>query len=180
MKVLPRVLVVILVLSAPIQLFSQITKGDTVTRAQIITVSKEIMQTAGFCTLVTIGPDGQPQARVIDPFVPDSDLTIFFATNPLTRKVQDIRRDPRVTLLYFSAATHEYVTVIGKAVIDTDSLHKAGHWKEAWASMYKNQNRGEDYMLLRVTPSRLEVVSYRRGMRNDPKTGRPVILDLLK
>ena len=180
MKVLSKVILLMLVLSAPIPIFSQITQSDTPTRTQIIAAAKEIMQTAGYCTLITIGPDGQPQARVVDPFAPDSDLTIFFATNPLTRKVQDIRHDPRVTLLYFSAATHEYVTVIGKAVIDSDSLHKVGHWKEAWASIYKNQNRGEDYMLLRVTPSRLEVVSYQRGMRNDPKTGRPVILDLVK
>jgi general stress protein 26 len=180
MKVLPRVIVLILVLITSIPLFSQIPQNDTVRRAQIIAAAKEIMQTAGYCTLITIGPDGQPQARIVDPFVPDSDLTIWIATNPLTRKVQEIRRDPRVTLLYFSAATFEYVTVIGTAVVDTDSLHKVGRWKGAWAAMYKNQNRGEDYMLFRVKPSRLEVISMRRGMRNDPKTWRPVILDLLK
>lgn len=122
--------------------------------------------------------DGQPQARIVDPFPPDSDLTIWIATNPLTRKVQEIRRDPRVTLLYFSRATFEYVTVLGTAVLDTDSLHKAVHWKGEWAALYKDQNRGEDYLLLRVKPSRLEVVSARRGMHNDPKTWRPVILDV--
>jgi general stress protein 26 len=178
MKVLLRGMALLLVLGAPAPLFAQVTQGDTPARAQVIAAAKEIMQTARYCTLITIGPDGQPQARIVDPFLPDSDLTIWIATNPLTRKVQEIHRDPRVTLLYFSAATFEYVTVVGTAMLDKDSLHKAGHWKGEWETLYKNQNRGEDYLLLRVSPSRLEVVSVRRGMRNDPKTWRPVILDV--
>jgi len=36
--------------------------------------------------LSAIGPDGQPQARIVDPFPPDADSTIWIATNPLTRK----------------------------------------------------------------------------------------------
>jgi general stress protein 26 len=83
-------------------------------------------------------------------------------------------------LLYFNPATFEYVTVQGTAVLDTDAGHKAAHWKAAWSTIYKEQNRGEDYLLLRVKPSRLEVVSVRRGMRSDPKTWRPVVLDLPK
>jgi general stress protein 26 len=157
---------------------AQVPQADTVARAQIIAAAKEIMQASRYCSLITIGSDGQPQARIVDPFPPDSDLTIWIATNPLTRKVQEINRDPRVTLLYFNAATFEYVTVIGSAALDADSLQKAGHWKGAWASLYKNQNRGEDYLLFRVNPSRLEVVSFKRGIRNDPKTWRPVIVDI--
>lgn len=168
----------LLALSARAPLGAQVAQGDTPPRPQVIAAAKEIMQAARYCTLVTIGPDGQPQARIVDPFLPDSDLTIWIATNPLTRKVQEIRRDPRVTLLYFNSATFEYVTVLGTAVLDTDSLQKAGHWKAEWAPLYKDQNRGDDYVLLRVRPLRLEVVSGRRGMRNDPKTWRPVILDM--
>ncbi|MEO8678790.1 MAG: pyridoxamine 5'-phosphate oxidase family protein [Vicinamibacterales bacterium] len=147
-------------------------------RAEVIAAAREIMQAARYCTFVTIGPAGQPQARIVDPFQPDADLTIFIATNPLTRKVTDIRRDPRVTLLYFVPASSEYVTVVGTAVVDTDAGRKAGHWKPEWAGLYKDQNRGDDYQLLRVKPSRLEVVSVKRGINNDPKTWRPVSVDV--
>ena len=170
----------LLVLGTQAQPFAQATQPDTPPRAQVIAAAKDIMQEARYCTLITIGADGQPQARIVDPFLPDSDLTIWIATNPLTRKVQEIRRDPRITLLYFSPTTFEYVTVIGTAVLDTDAAQKAAHWKAEWAALYKDQNRGEDYLLLRVKPSRLEVVSARRGMGNDPKTWRPVIVDVPK
>ena len=166
------------ILGAHSPVSAQITPADTLSRAQVVAAAREIIQAARYCTLVTIGPGGQPEARIVDPFLPDSDLTIWIATNPLTRKVQDIERDPRITLLYFNPATFEYVTVLGTAALDADSLDKAGHWKPEWAGLYRDRNRGADYLLLRIRPSRIEVVSPRRGLRNDPRTWRPVILDL--
>src|SRR4249920_1377723 len=85
--------------------------GGNPSQATIITAATDIMRLARYCTLVTTGADGRPQARIVDPFVPEADLTIWIATNPRTRKIQDIRRDPRVTLLYFNQAKSEYVTV---------------------------------------------------------------------
>lgn len=170
--------VLLAALSVPSSLFAQVAPGEIPSRTKIVAAAREIMQAAHYCTLVTIGADGQPQARIVDPFPPDSDLTIWIATNPLTRKVDEIRRDPRVTLMYFSAATFEYVTIIGTAVADTGTIAKAGHWKDAWASLYKEKNRGDDYLLLRVKPSRMEVVSVRRGIANDPKTWRPASVDI--
>lgn len=167
-----------LVLGARASLFAQVTPPGTPPRAEVIAAAKAIMQEARYCTLVTLGQDGQPQARIVDPFVPDSDLTVWIATNALTRKVGEIRGNARVTLMYFNSASFEYVTVIGTAALDTLSVHKAAHWKPEWNGMYKDQNRGDDYLLLRVKPTRLEVVSARRGMRNDPQTWRPVIVDL--
>lgn len=164
--------------SARMPLLAQATRGDTLPRATVVAAAREIMQAARYCTLITVGADGRPQARIVDPFPPDSDLTIWIATNPLTRKVQDIRRDARVTLLYFSATTSEYVTVLATAAPDSSAQAKAGHWKAAWKGLYHNENRGDDYLLLRVKPSRLEVVSVRRGILNDPTTWRPVFVDI--
>ena len=53
-------------------------------------------------------------------------------------------------------------------------------WKEAWASFYDDRNRGDDYTLIKVTPSRLEIVSLAHNIINDPVTWRPVIVDLRK
>jgi len=178
MRALLGALGLVVVLGARTPVCAQVSPGDAPPRAQVVAVARDIMQAARYCTLVTIGPDGQPQARIVDPFLPDSDLTIWIATNPVTRKVQEIRRDPRITLLYFSPATFEYVTVLGTAVVDADSLHRAAHWKPEWAGLYRDQYRGADYLLLRVRPTRLEVVSVGRGVRNDPQTWRPVTIDV--
>jgi general stress protein 26 len=96
----------------------------------------------------------------------------------LTRKVTDIKRDPRVTLLYFHAASASYVTVIGHAALVTDAGEKERRWKASWAPFYPNVFRGADFTLIRMTPSRLEISSPSRNMMNDPKTWLPVVIDL--
>ena len=146
-------------------------------RAAIVKVATGIMQRARFCTLVTIGEDGHPQARVIDAFPPDGQMVVWMATNALTRKVAEIRKDPRVTLSYFDPNTMGYVTLLGKAALVTDGAEKAKRWKEDWAKLYTDKNRGDDYLLIKVTPIRLEVSVESQGITNDPKTWRPVVVD---
>ena len=78
---------------------------------------------------------------MVDPIVPGADFTIWFATNPLTRKVDQVRRNPRVTLSCFDATTSSYVTVLGRGSLVTDATEKRRHWKTDWAAIYPNAPR---------------------------------------
>jgi general stress protein 26 len=147
-------------------------------RAAVVAAARTIIDTARYATLITLDGSGHPQARVVDPLAPDADLTIWIGTNPQSRKVGQIARDRRVTLLYFDRAGESYVTVIGSATAVGDPREKARRWKDEWTGFYKDGNRGDDFLLIRVEPSRLEVSSAALGMANDPTTWRPVILDL--
>ena len=147
-------------------------------RAEVIQAAREVMEKARYCALITVDDDGQPQARVVDPFAPEEDLTVWIATKPVTRKVGQITKDPRVTLFYFDPEGLGYVTLLGKADIVKDPVEKAKRWKEDWSAFYDDRNRGDDYLLIRVTPSRLEIMSFGHGLLNDPKTWRPVTIDL--
>ena len=105
-------------------------------------------------------------------------MTIWFATNPRSRKVQEIQTDARVTLLYFDATTKSYVALKGKATLVRDAVEKAKRWKDDWNGMYKDRNRGDDYLLVKVVPDTLEVTSVALQMNNDPATWKPVTLKL--
>jgi general stress protein 26 len=148
------------------------------THAEIIAAARDVMQKARYCTLTTVDDDGQPQARIVDPLEPDPDFTIWIATNPLTRKVREIRRNPRTTLLCFDAATSGYVTLVGRATLITDAAEKQQHWKADWAPIYPKGPRDGSVLLIRVKPARLEIVSESRGMLGDPKTWLPLAIDL--
>ncbi|MBX7220307.1 MAG: pyridoxamine 5'-phosphate oxidase family protein [Blastocatellia bacterium] len=143
-------------------------------RAGIINAAKEMMQKARYCTLVTLDRSGQPQARVVDPFPPEEGMVIWIATNPVTRKVAEIKRNPRVTLCYVVENGGGYVTLIGKAQLVNSLAEKEKHWKKEWAAFYQDTYKGNDYMLIRVQVSRMEVVSYAHQILNDPKTWVPV------
>lgn len=160
-----------------ISAFAQ-SAGPAPTPARIQAAAFDVMRTARYATLITIGEDGQPHARIVDPLIAEAEGAIWVATSPLTRKVKEIERDPRVTLTFFNAAANEYVTVFAKATVVTDAARKAARWKPEWKSFYKDQSRGPDFMLFEMRPFQLEVSSPRHQMDNDPATWRPVILKL--
>lgn len=145
--------------------------------AEIRAAAFDVMRAARYCTLITVGADGHPQARIVDPLVAEGEGSIWIATNPLTRKVDDIKRDPRVTLMFFNAAANEYVAVMARASVVTDANRKAAHWKAEWQPFYKEKATGADFMLFEVKPFRLEISSPRHHLNNDPKTWRPVVLE---
>jgi len=158
-------------------LAGQSTAGAPDSPARVRAAAREVMSAARYASFVTLDAAGQPQARVVDPLLGSGD-TIWIATNPLTRKVAEVARNPRVTLLFFDPARSEYVTVIGRASIVTDSAQRAMHWKAEWTPFYPDRGRGREFVLIAVRATRLEVVSPRNGLSNDPRTWRPVILEI--
>ena len=148
-----------------------------VDRERALAAAFEVMNAARYAALVTRGKDGFSQARIVDPLL-GADHTIWIATNPLTRKVEEIRRDGRVTLIFFNASAKEYVTVHGRSWAVADAATKAARWKPEWQGYYKNRHEGPDFELLEVRPIRYEVSSARLGFANDAKTWKPVIVEM--
>jgi general stress protein 26 len=147
-------------------------------RDDALAAARTVMADARYATFITLDGTGHPQARIVDPFEPEDDLTIWIATNARSRKVGQVEADPRVTLTWFDEDGQSYVTVLGVARAVRDPAEKAKRWKPEWEEFYQDRNKGDDYLLIRVTPQRLEVVSERLGMTNDPVTWRPVVVDL--
>ena len=140
-------------------------------RQQITTAARDLMTTARYCALITAGDDGRAHARTMDAFPPDENLVVWLATNPRSRKVAEIRRNSRVTLYYFDAASQGYVTLFGRARLVNDPVEKNRHWKEEWKAFYPDREKG--YLLIEVTPERLEVVIEKKGIVGNSPTWAP-------
>jgi general stress protein 26 len=142
-------------------------------RDAILAAARTIMQAARYCAVITVDADGRPQARAIDAFAPEPDMSVWFATNPKSRKVAQIERDPRVTLYYFDSSDPDagYVTLFGRARLVNDEAEKARRWKKGWEAFWPNRDAG--YLLVEVTPERLEVSSPKLGIASDPMTWAP-------
>lgn len=102
---------------------------------------------------------------------PARDWSIWMGTNRNTLKVREIERDPHVTLYYFSPELVGYVSLSGSALLVDDPAEKSKRWKEEWEGLYRD--READYLLIQVTPDRLEVVDYARGIGGNPETWDP-------
>ena len=138
---------------------------------QLIAEAREIMTTTRYCALITVDRSGRAQARTMDAFAPDEKMVVWFGTNPLSRKVAEIRRHPRVTLYYFDRENQAYVTIHGTARLVNDPDTKARHWKDDWKAFYPD--RDKHYLLIEVRPLKLEVVNTKKGIVGDPGTWNP-------
>jgi general stress protein 26 len=144
-------------------------------REHLLAVARRVMEKSRFAALVTVDPTGRPQARTMDPLSPDADLVVRMATNPRSRKVEEIEKNPRVALYYFDPQTSAYVALNGLARLVSDPQQKKRWWKTEWAEFYPD--REGSYLLIEVRPERLEVVSVADGIDTDPTTWAPAAVE---
>lgn len=154
------------------------TPGQEADRAEVLAAAHDILRIARHCSLVTLDADGHPQARAMDPFAPEDDLTVWMGTNRTTRKVEQLRRDPRATLYYFDPQGLGYVTLLGTVEMVDDLEERRARWKEEWAEYYPDGLGGGSYLLLRFVPHRLEIVSPEHGIADAPLAWEPRIVEL--
>lgn len=150
---------------------TQNKKSKEPLNSKLLTAAREIMSSAGTCALITVDKDQRPRVRVMDPFKPEPDFTVWFGTNPKSRKVDQIKKNPKVTLYYLETGNTGYVMIQGTAQLVNDEREKETRWKDGWEAFYPN--KPIDYLLIKVTPNWIEVVSYAHNILGDPETWEP-------
>lgn len=158
----------------PFTVYSQNAESKDTSNIKLITAAREIMTAAGTCALITLDEEGIPRVRAMDPFNPESDFTVWFGTNAKSRKVNQIKNDPRVTLYYLDSDASGYVTIHGIAQIVDDPKEKEKRWKDEWKAFYPNRKEG--YRLIKVSPKWMEVSSNKRGIFSDSLTWQPPVV----
>ena len=162
-----------IILLIPLKNFSQNTQHKTSSKERLIEAAKDIMATATTCALITVN-DNRPMVRVMDPFPPESDFTVWFGTNPKSRKVNQIKKNPKVTLYYLEKDASGYVVIHGIAQLVNDQAEKEKRWKDEWEAFYPDNS--ESYLLIKVSPEWMEVISYKHDIIGDTATWKPPFL----
>ncbi len=127
--------------------------------------------------LVTVDADGQPRVRSVDVRPLDDSLVFWIATKPNTRKVQQIKEHPQVTLYFNVDGEGSYVSVMGRArLVDDPHTIERISWRatDVRAAFWPEFPR--DYLLIEVTPGWIEVTG--EGIQADAETWRPATLEL--
>ena len=148
--------------------YSQNTEHKNFSKDELLNAAREIIEGAGTCALITIDDSGLPAVRVMDPFPVEGDFTVWFGTNPKSRKVNQINNNPKVTLYYLEKNASGYVVIHGTAELVNDPSEKDKRWKTEWDAYYPNKT--DDYLLIKVSPERMEVISYAHNIIGDPLT----------
>jgi len=133
----------------------------------ILSAARATMQRKRYCLLATAG-DAGVDARVLQPFPPDRDFTVWFGTRRGSRKVEQIRRNPVATLAYQDDAHNACVVLVGRVEIVEDLAARQGRFRPLWHAFWPEGPEAEDFLLLRFEPSRIEVWDARRRITPAP------------
>ena len=137
----------------------------------VMNSARKIISDCYYGTFITIDDKGQAKARAMEPFPPDENFVIWLATNPRSRKVRELKNNPKATMHYFSKRLMAYVSLMGTAVIVDDKESKRKYWKEGWERFYPD--RDKDYLLIKFVPETLELIDIPEGLTGDKKTWKP-------
>jgi len=152
---------------ALVLLSGQVQSDD---RTQLLDAARETINSARYAALISIDETGQPRSRTVDAFPPDENFVVWVATRPVTRKVQQIRNNARVTLYYWHADSRSYVSIMGEATLVDDDKVKNRMRREADSDKLYPEFPA-DYVLIKIQPKVLEGVL--PGYRGDSRTWAP-------
>ena len=142
---------------------------------QLLEAARITMEASEYCFLVTSGAAGA-DVRLMQPFDPDGDLAVCFGTSPRSRKAREILADERVVLAYSDPTEVAYVVLKGTAALEDAPARKQRFWREEWRTFYPEGPEGDDYVLVRFVPDRVELMNFTREVTPPPYGLRPAVL----
>jgi general stress protein 26 len=132
--------------------------------AAILSAARALMIADSNVAVVTVDSTGQPRVRTTKAFVSPADstdpakgVTVWIMTRLTTRKVDQMRRHPQVTLYFNSDDRIEYATIMGTATIHRDPNHPQA--KAFYEDGYKEffwPDFPNDFVMIEVKPLWLE------------------------
>ncbi len=133
----------------------------------LYTLALDIMARAPYSFMITMaGAEAGVHARLMEHYGPDEDGAIWLGSLPDTRKVDEIRADPRVTLTFEITDERAFVVAAGQAVVVDDVTIRRRWWRSEWTAFFPG---GPDhgYSVMRVDLTRIEVLSYEAGVAGE-------------
>jgi general stress protein 26 len=146
-----------------------------VSRDTILLAAREIIRETTYCGLVTIDSTGQPQTRTMNPFPLSDDFVIWFATSRSSRKIRELRNNPKVSV-YFSNhnVAKGYINITGNAEVIDDKDLLISKKRDYWNGI---PNWQDIFVLIKIVPKNIEVINYKHGLNNDPVTFRAPVAE---
>jgi general stress protein 26 len=138
--------------------------------------AREMLKKSKYCFLVTNSDEPWPSARMVQPVINSDTFEIWFGTNPTLRKVIEIKNNPNVTIAFGSEKENANLIIYGKASIVRDVQERRNHWIGSWLLFFPNGPGGDDFVSIRVEPTEMELMNFKRNIVPEPFGLKPVRL----
>ena len=136
---------------------------------RLLTLARAIVDEVKFCVAVTQAEEGGANARVVQPMRVQDDWLVNVITNRRCRKVREIERYGRLTLLYQNDQRASYVCLVGNAEIVEDIELKRSTWTPAHDRWNPGGPDDPATVFMRLTTERIELWSAAEGVMPEPE-----------
>ncbi|MCS7240305.1 MAG: pyridoxamine 5'-phosphate oxidase family protein [Candidatus Bipolaricaulota bacterium] len=114
----------------------------------------EIVEESEIALLITLA-NGYPRVRPMTLIAYEEEGGVWFATSKSSRKVEEIGRNPNVTVCFLDLEGSAYAQLFGKANVIEDRAIKEEFWDEDWEEYWEGPD-DPDYVLIHVQVSKAE------------------------
>jgi general stress protein 26 len=135
----------------------------------ILEAARVVVAANTWCFAVTLAADGTPHARLIQPGRLQPDWSLSFLSDARSRKVQELRRDPRLTLAWQHDAERAYVTLLGRAAVNVDVVAKRAIWRPEMNHFHPGGPDDPNNVIIEFATERLEIYSGARSIAPPPR-----------
>jgi len=149
---------------------------NKITAEQLLAKARELMKATEYCFFITESSGGHPHARLMQPYDPEADLTMYFGASPRSRKVQELCKQPKVSLAFYDQQQAAYVTLLGAAATTDDPVLRQKYWRANWNDLFPGGPESADYTLIKFVPERIEMMNYAHQAMPQPYSLHPTIL----
>ncbi len=137
--------------------------------ARLLAAARQTISTVHKGWIATQAENGGAHARAVRllPGLPDDDeWTRQFLSRKVSRKIAEIRREPRVTLAYQDASGDAYVALGGQASLSDDPAEIGSLWPETANAFFPPGFAEANMLVVKIDVDRIEV--HIRGLTGEP------------
>jgi general stress protein 26 len=150
---------------------------NTLTTEQLLDAARALIKSTEYCFFITERTDGHPHARLMQPYEPEGDFTIYLGASPRSRKVREVLKQPKASIAFYNQQETAYITLLGTASVVDDSALRQKYWRSNWNDLFPGGPESSEYVLIKFVPDRIEMMNYAHQAMPQPYTLHPTMLE---
>jgi general stress protein 26 len=131
-------------------------------------VALALLRASPYGFLITGAAGGGLHSRLVQHLRVEDDATIWIGTSPRSRKAADVAGGEMACYSVEDRAAFGYVTVTGRPALSADLAQRRALWEDGLAAFFPGGPEGDDFVLLRLSPVRIELMSFAGAVHPDP------------
>jgi len=136
---------------------------------RLLTLARKLVDGTSYCVAATEAEHGGASARILQPLKAQDDWTVNVLTNLRCRKVREVERSGRLTLLYQSEDQRSYACLAGPAEVVEDRELKRAIWSPAADRWNPGGPEDPATVFIRLRTDRIELFSVAGGVTPEPE-----------